>query len=376
MMQMAYGILLLWVMVISELLVMWVKRKENIPWKEIIMNLNSGHIVLWIGRGFEVIAYAFIFDHFSTGLALALPVWLQWTLMFILWDLCFYWFHRIHHVIPFLWSVHVVHHEGEHFNLSLGIRNSWYSSLTSLPFFIPLAILGFPADQFMVLGSVHYFIQFYNHNHFNIKMGWLNYLFVTPSHHKVHHGRNKEYINKNCSGTFIIWDRLFGTFQEERDDIEIKLGASHPVRSVNPFWVNNVPVMRWFRIKEPVFIRSTPQFQFSEIYNGVAGLILFAWLVFYISVEKTWPASHLIVFFTLLLAGTIANGGMIDGKYSGLILWMLSVPLGLILMLWFLSVSSPVMILLSIITVMHALYAFHLLYKTDPNALITDPSKN
>jgi hypothetical protein len=270
----------------------------------------------------------------------------------------------------------VVHHEGEHFNLSLGIRNSWYSSITSLPFFVPLAVIGFPADQFLIIGSVHYFIQFYNHNHFNINMGWLNYLFVTPSHHKVHHGRNKEYINKNCSGTFIIWDRLFGTFQEEREDIEIKLGTSHPVRSENPFWVNNVPVMRWLRIKEPVFIKPLPRFRFSEVYNGVASLILFGWLVYYISVEKTWPASQLFIFFTLLVAGTVANGGMLDGKYGSFIVWLLAVPVAFPLMLYIFSVTSAPMALLSGITIIHALYGIWLLVRNRNNAAFIMNSTN
>ena len=134
------AILLLLLLVLVEILYIKYIEKEPIPWREIIFNLNSSHIMTWVGRGIELISFDFVLRHAGLGLVTELPVMAQWIFTLFAWDLCFYWMHIWHHKFPFLWAVHVVHHEGEHFSLSLGIRNSWYSSLTALPFFLPLAI--------------------------------------------------------------------------------------------------------------------------------------------------------------------------------------------------------------------------------------------
>src|SRR5699024_3092268 len=113
--------------------------------------------------------------------------------------------------LPLLWAVHVVHHQGEHFNLSLGIRNSWYSSLSDLPFIIGLAVIGVPLPVFIIVSSMHYGIQFYNHNGLMGEFDWLKRFIVTPSYHRIHHAMAPVYRNRNFAGTFVFWDRLFGT---------------------------------------------------------------------------------------------------------------------------------------------------------------------
>ncbi|MBK7233917.1 MAG: sterol desaturase family protein [Saprospiraceae bacterium] len=238
------GNLLLLVLVIIEILVIKFYLKENLPWRELILNLNSGHILLWIFRGLEVSMYFYTAKYISLNWVEHLPYWGIWLLAFVLWDFFFYWLHRLHHFYSFLWSVHVVHHEGEHFSLSLGIRNSWYSSLTSFPFFIGLALLGIPVEVFVTVSSIHYFIQFYNHNHLVKRSGWLEHVLITPSHHRVHHGMNDPYLDKNFGGTFVFWDKIFGTFQSEIESHPVVFGTSAHLDSLNPVVVNNAPILK------------------------------------------------------------------------------------------------------------------------------------
>lgn len=320
------AIFLLLVLVLVEVLYMKYVEKEPIPWREIIFNLNSSHIMTWVGRGFEVVGFDFVLRHAGFGLITQLPVVAQWVFTLFAWDFCFYWMHRLHHKYPLLWAVHVVHHEGEHFSLSLGIRNSWYSSLTALPFFLPLAILGVPTEQFLLIGSFHYFVQFYNHNRVVNKSGWLEHVLVTPSHHRVHHGSNPEYRDKNCGGTFPFWDKWFDTFQEERDDIEIQYGVRHKTPSENPFWANNLPFLTYvFKKRPPQYfsqiLAKNPR-QINDFFIAVGGIVLFCLLVFYIYQEDKWGGMAEFSLFTLLLAGTISMAGLYENYRWGTWSWL------------------------------------------------------
>lgn len=122
--------------VVGEALLLTVKSKQRVDWHDVTFNINSGHMILWFFRGLEVVCYTAVLNTFSLDLFADIsPVW-TWCFTLLAWDLGFYWLHRLHHEWRFLWAVHVVHHQGEHYNLSLGVRNSWYSSLTSIPFFM------------------------------------------------------------------------------------------------------------------------------------------------------------------------------------------------------------------------------------------------
>ncbi|MEG1328241.1 MAG: fatty acid hydroxylase family protein, partial [Janthinobacterium sp.] len=115
----ALSFLIMLAFVLAELLILKWVRKTPVPWKDVIFNLNSGHILMWVFRGVEVAAFALLLRHVNLHLVDQWPVVAQWVFAFFAWDLCFYWMHRLHHKIPLLWAVHVVHHQGEHFNLSL-----------------------------------------------------------------------------------------------------------------------------------------------------------------------------------------------------------------------------------------------------------------
>ncbi|WP_416864908.1 MAG: sterol desaturase family protein [Imperialibacter sp.] len=362
-MNLVYGTGLLFLLVLMELAAIRYFLQEKIPWKEIVMNLNSGHILLWIFRGLEVLAFHWLLTHFSFGWVAQWPVALQWVFAFVAWDFCFYWLHRLHHAVGFLWAVHVVHHEGEHFSLSLGIRNSWYSSLTSFPFFAGLAILGLPLEIFIVVSSVHYFIQFYNHNRIVKKSGWLEHIMITPSHHRVHHGKNPEYINKNCGGTFVIWDKLFGTFQAERDDIDIAFGTNDPVRSENPFWANNIPFLKWLHLPLPQLRKHEAQKSFfSDTFVGFGGLLLFCLLLFYIYKEPSWTGTPKLILFSIIFLGTIANGGLAENKLWGAVLWVACTNVFIVLFLLMLSINEPILTGLTIIIGLHGLETLRRLF--------------
>ena len=321
-MNLAYGVLLLFLLVVVELSISKFLLREKIDWLEITRNLNSGHILLWIFRGLEVFAFSFFLSKFSLGWVNKWPIPLQWLFAFVAWDFSFYWLHRFHHKFGLLWSVHAVHHAGEHFDLSLGIRNSWYSSLTSFPFFIGIAVLGVPLELFVVVSSIHYFIQFYNHNSLIKKKTFLDYIFVTPTHHKVHHGKNDEYIDKNFGGTFVLWDKLFGTFQTNRADIEIIYGVQNYVKTGNPIMENNLPFLNALRIHLP-FLRTVRKYNFNAFFVALGAFIQYGLLVCFISNQNTWSATKLFIFFWIIFSGTLANGGLADGNKWGAVLWLL-----------------------------------------------------
>lgn len=361
------GTLLLLVFVVIELLAIRFVLKEEIPWREVVVNLNSGHILMWIGRGIEILAYHLVLSYASFGWVGEWPGWLQWVFGVFAWDFCFYWLHRLHHKIPLFWGVHEVHHQGEHFSLSLGIRNSWYSSITSIPFFMGLAIVGMPLEIFITVGSVHYFIQFYNHNRLVNKSGWLEHIFVTPSHHRVHHGTNPEYRDKNCGGTFVFWDKLFGTFQAERDDIQIEYGIRRKVETDNPFWVNTLPFLKLYakRMADKAHQPSKAAKKLPKgRWVGLGGVLLFGLLLVYIRNEFVWEQGQLISLFALVFVATLANGGLADGHAWGWWLWVVVATLGIPLF-YFIGVPNDLWFgALSLLTGIHGLVTLFLWFRT------------
>lgn len=321
---------LLFLLVLIELVLIRYTMKEQVPWLEVINNLNAGHILFWVCRGFELMAFKWVLEHLSTGWVDGWPVVWQWIFTIFAWDFCFYVLHFTHHKVPFLWSFHSVHHEGEHYSLSLGIRNSWFSSLTQFPFFVVLAVLGVPLGVYLAVSSVHYFIQFYNHNRvLKDKKSWLDHVLVTPAVHHIHHAKNPEYVDKNCGGTFAIWDKIFGTYQQELPGVEIELGTHETVKAENPFWVNSIPLFRWLKMPAVIgfFQQNSPR-RFNDFFVAIGGFLLFGLLLFYISVEPAWSNWKLTGLFLLVFLGTIANGGMAEGKAWGTWVWILLTTVG------------------------------------------------
>lgn len=162
-----------------------------------------------------------------------------WTgiLFFFLFDFIYYWAHRLGHEINFMWAGHVAHHSSEAFNLTVALRQPWFQVVTTMFLFLPLAILGFSTRLLVIVSALDILYQFWIHTPYIGKMPrWFEFIFNTPSHHRVHHGRQKKYLDKNHGGVLIIWDRLFGTFQEEEETPDY--GITQPLHSFSPFRAN------------------------------------------------------------------------------------------------------------------------------------------
>lgn len=165
--------------------------------------------------------------------------WLVWLVAFLVIDFAGYWNHRLSHKVNIFWNQHVIHHSSESFNLACALRQSvsnliGYFSLL----LIPAAFLGVPAKVIAILAPIHLFAQFWYHTQHIGRMGWLEYVIITPSQHRVHHAINAEYIDKNLGQILCIWDRLFGTFQNELDDVPPQYGVLKPVSTWNPILIN------------------------------------------------------------------------------------------------------------------------------------------
>lgn len=162
---------------------------------------------------------------------------LSFVLCLIAFDFLFYWAHRWGHEVNLFWGAHMVHHSSEEYNLSVALRQSWFHNLLAFFIFLPLPILGFDPMIFGIAAGADTLYQFWIHTKAIDRLPkWVEFVFNTPSHHRVHHGRNPKYIDKNYAGVFIIWDRLFGTFQAEEE--EVVYGITTPLKSWNPMWAN------------------------------------------------------------------------------------------------------------------------------------------
>jgi len=167
--------------------------------------------------------------HWQTG-------WIYWVMLFIGEDFLYYWLHRFDHEIRFFWAAHVTHHSSEHYNFTVGFRSSVFQPLYRFVYFIPLAWVGFkPTDILFVFAATQIWGIFVHTKLIN-KMGWLEYFLVTPSHHRVHHASNPKYLDKNMGMFLIVWDKMFGTFQEEFSEEEyqpIHFGLTKPLGKMN-----------------------------------------------------------------------------------------------------------------------------------------------
>ena len=207
---------------------------------DMISSLSSGlsdTIKNSIKFSVTIVSYSWFLDTFT--IFVIEPVWFAVLVAFIVQDFAGYWIHRLNHRVNILWNKHIIHHSSEEFNLSCALRQSISETFRFFTFFwIPAAIMGIPSEIFAIVAPVHLFLQFWYHTRLIDKMGVLEYFLVTPSHHRVHHAINPEYLDKNYSQIFIIWDKLFGTFQYEMADVKPVYGTLRPSRTWNPILIN------------------------------------------------------------------------------------------------------------------------------------------
>ena len=190
-----------------------------------------------LGLGIIIVSYPYLLENLA--LTEIKASWLVWVIAFIVIDFAGYWNHRLSHHINFFWNQHVIHHSSEEFNLACALRQSVSNLIGYFPLLLlPAALLGVPAKVIAILAPIHLFAQFWYHTQHIGKMGWLEYIIVTPSQHRVHHAINPEYIDKNLGQVLCIWDRMFGTFQEELPEVPPQYGILKPVRTWNPLLIN------------------------------------------------------------------------------------------------------------------------------------------
>ena len=162
--------------------------------------------------------------------------WTGWVIALLFYDLCYYWLHRAGHVVALFWAAHVVHHQSQHYNLSTALRQTSSGVLFGWIFYIPMALAGVPPLLFGIVALVDLLYQFWVHTEQVGKLGWFDRVFCSPSNHRVHHAVNDPYIDKNYGGILVLWDRLFGTFQEEHEPCVY--GTRGALNSWDPVWAN------------------------------------------------------------------------------------------------------------------------------------------
>lgn len=221
-----------------ELLVNKMKHSDWYRFNDAVTNISCGIVQQITGvfsKTILIVGYVYIYEHYRI-LELT-ENWLTWILLFVGIDFFYYWFHRYAHEVSLFWGTHIVHHQSEEYNLSVALRQSSLQGFVSMAFYFPLAWMGFNPISFVTISAFQTLYQFWIHTKAIHKMpGWFEFVFNTPSHHRVHHGRNPKYIDKNHGGTLIVFDRMFGTFQAEEE--EVVYGVTKPLASWNPVWAN------------------------------------------------------------------------------------------------------------------------------------------
>ena len=241
-----YGKILIIAMPLFLLLVLfekwygWRKGNDTVRTMDMISSLSSGVTNSTkdvLGLSIAIISYSWMVEHLT--IYKVQSSWLLYVIAFLALDFAGYWVHRLAHTVNFFWNNHIVHHSSEEFNLACALRQSISVYFRIYAFLlIPAALFGVPQQVIAVVAPLHLFAQFWYHTQHIHKMGWLEYVIVTPAHHRVHHAINPEYLDKNYGQIFIFWDRLFGTFQEESPAIPAVYGVTRPVRTWNPIKIN------------------------------------------------------------------------------------------------------------------------------------------
>ena len=228
------------VLVLLEKLYGFFKGADTVPLDDAVSSLSSGMTNVLkdiLGLSVGIVSYEWLVS--KLALFTIENTVIIYAVAFIAIDFYGYWTHRFSHKINLFWNQHVIHHSSEEFNLACALRQPISTFVKFFTFLlIPAAILGVPSEVIAIVLPLHLFMQFWYHTRHIGKLGFIEYILVTPSHHRVHHAINSEYLDKNLSQIFIFWDFIFGTFQEELNDVPAVYGISRPASTWNPFKIN------------------------------------------------------------------------------------------------------------------------------------------
>jgi sterol desaturase/sphingolipid hydroxylase (fatty acid hydroxylase superfamily) len=201
-------------------------------WRDSATSMSLGLIklgMMTLCALYTVPLFAWVHEH--RVFTLSPLAWWTWVLLFFADDFTYYWYHRFAHRVRLLWSEHVNHHSSEHYNLSTALRQSTLGPVFIFVYWLPLAWIGFHPAAIAVQFGISLLYQFWIHTEAIGRLGWLEHVLNTPSHHRVHHGSNGLYLDRNYGGILIVWDKLFGTFQPERADVPVRYGLVHDIRT-------------------------------------------------------------------------------------------------------------------------------------------------
>ena len=231
------------VFLVTILIEAWLAHRRRLPVYDTADAITSLHFGV---LSQVAVAFTFIFSFgyyvliYENLRVFSLPrdsVWV-WLFAVLAYDFCYYWVHRCGHEVNLLWAAHQVHHSSEYYNLTTALRQTATGAFTAWPFYVLLAVIGVPPVVFATVALIDLLYQYWVHTELVPRLGWIDRVFVTPSNHRVHHGQNDYCIDRNYGGILIIWDRLFGTFAEERRDEPVIYGIRTPVASFNAAWGN------------------------------------------------------------------------------------------------------------------------------------------
>ncbi|MFH6769435.1 sterol desaturase family protein [Gaetbulibacter aquiaggeris] len=240
--------------ILAMLVELFVTAKQHIKSYEMKDSFSSltmglGNVLLgFVSKALVLWAFLYVYDHFR--LATIPIIWWSFVLIFFADDISYYWFHRVSHTCRLFWASHVVHHSSKHYNLSTALRQTWSGSFYSFIFWIWMPLLGFHPAMIMLQMSISLLYQFWIHTETIDKMPkWFEAIMNTPSHHRVHHGSNPLYLDRNHAGILIIWDKIFGTFQLELKDEKVVYGL---VKNINTFNPIKIAFIEWIYLFKDV----------------------------------------------------------------------------------------------------------------------------
>lgn len=224
---------------IELLMAKW--RGRNVYYiNDAINSLGLGTISQIVGvftKLFTIGVYGWCAAHLTLWTLPANSIWV-WISGLLLYDLLYYWLHRLGHEVNIFWAAHVVHHQSESYNLATALRQTGSGFLLGWIAYLPMALLGYPVEVFAVIALIDLLYQFWVHTEMVGRLGWFDRVFCSPSNHRAHHAVNDRYLDRNYGGILIVWDRLFGSFVEESDDDPPIYGTRSPLQSWNPLWAN------------------------------------------------------------------------------------------------------------------------------------------
>ncbi len=336
-----------------ELLVAKLRGRAVYHSSDAINSLGLGVISQIVGVFSKVLTlgiYAWCVQHVALFSLPADSLWV-WATALLCYDFCYYWLHRAGHKVNIFWAAHVVHHQSEDYNLSTALRQTGSGVLLGWLFYLPMAVVGFPLEVFVVVALIDLLYQFWVHTELVGRLGWFDRVFCSPSNHRAHHAVNDKYLDRNYGGILILWDRLFGTFVEEDDNDPPIYGTRAPLRSWNPLWANaevywstakdawharrwRDKLLVWLkppgwrpadvaeRFPKPAFDIQRTRYQPSLsrgviLYSLVQFALLLGMAVHFLDQAKQLPALSLLGYAVFLVLSLYALGALTEGHRIG-----------------------------------------------------------